>query len=259
MQHIPFRGSKLTQVLKESFVGKKSRTVMIACVAPNLSNCEHTLNTLRYADRVKERSPETGKPAVGNTKNLTQEENKPPSIKKAIDADPTGLSLPDQVESDKSYFDDFSSCETVDGNGADQPRDGQHSDVQLATEEECIQDVIDGELRQVSKDLIATHSASMVEMLNMVQEEASLVHTAGTQNGKIKEYIDGLEQCQARKLEIISNMRDSLTKYQEARDLIHREASAFSRTIDGKSVHDERIAPHKKIIYSEDEFEDLRD
>lgn len=60
MAHIPFRGSKLTQVLKESFVGKYSRSVMVACVAPNMNNCEHTLNTLRYADRVKERDPETG-------------------------------------------------------------------------------------------------------------------------------------------------------------------------------------------------------
>jgi len=60
MAHIPFRGSKLTQVLKESFVGENSCSVMIACVAPNLSNCEHTLNTLRYADRVKERNSEDG-------------------------------------------------------------------------------------------------------------------------------------------------------------------------------------------------------
>ena len=60
MKHIPFRGSKLTQVLKESFVGKKNRTVMVACCAPNTNNVEHTLNTLRYADRVKERDAATG-------------------------------------------------------------------------------------------------------------------------------------------------------------------------------------------------------
>jgi hypothetical protein len=48
-------------VLKESFVGKNSRTVMVSCVAPNMKNCDHTLNTLRYADRVKERNPLTGK------------------------------------------------------------------------------------------------------------------------------------------------------------------------------------------------------
>jgi hypothetical protein len=49
----PFRGSKLTQVLKDSFVGD-SRTVMIATISPSSSNAEHTLNTLRYAYRVKE-------------------------------------------------------------------------------------------------------------------------------------------------------------------------------------------------------------
>lgn len=48
-------------MLKESFVGKNSRTVMVSCVAPNMKNCDHTLNTLRYADRVKERDPQTGK------------------------------------------------------------------------------------------------------------------------------------------------------------------------------------------------------
>ncbi|XP_021662799.2 kinesin-like protein KIN-13B isoform X2 [Hevea brasiliensis] len=50
--HIPFRGSKLTEVLRDSFVGN-SRTVMISCISPSSGSCEHTLNTLRYADRVK--------------------------------------------------------------------------------------------------------------------------------------------------------------------------------------------------------------
>ncbi|CAB9502396.1 Kinesin-like protein KIF2A [Seminavis robusta] len=60
MTHVPFRGSKLTQVLKESFVGENSRCLMIACIAPDMESCEQTLNTLRYADRVKERNAGTG-------------------------------------------------------------------------------------------------------------------------------------------------------------------------------------------------------
>ncbi|CAH0562180.1 unnamed protein product [Brassicogethes aeneus] len=52
--HLPFRVSKLTQVLRDSFVGNNSRTCMIAMISPGVNSCEHSLNTLRYADRVKE-------------------------------------------------------------------------------------------------------------------------------------------------------------------------------------------------------------
>jgi len=41
-------------VLKDSFQGNKCKTVMVANIAPTFSCWEHTLNTLRYADRVKE-------------------------------------------------------------------------------------------------------------------------------------------------------------------------------------------------------------
>lgn len=54
LDHTPFRGSKLTQVLKDSFVGANCRTVMIANVSPCSGAVEHSLNTLRYAYRVKE-------------------------------------------------------------------------------------------------------------------------------------------------------------------------------------------------------------
>ena len=53
--HVPYRASKLTLVLKDSFTRQKSKTVMIAAVSPAASSADHTINTLRYADRIKER------------------------------------------------------------------------------------------------------------------------------------------------------------------------------------------------------------
>ena len=67
--HLPFRASKLTQVLRDSFVGEKARTCMIAMIGPSMSSCEHTLNTLRYADRVKELTV-----GEGNGMGLTEDE-----------------------------------------------------------------------------------------------------------------------------------------------------------------------------------------
>ncbi|KAK6188947.1 hypothetical protein SNE40_005018 [Patella caerulea] len=64
--HTPFRASKLTQVLRDSFIKEGSRTCMIAMISPGMSCVENTLNTLRYADRVKELGPGgkvEGKPA----------------------------------------------------------------------------------------------------------------------------------------------------------------------------------------------------
>ncbi|KAF7456519.1 kinesin-like protein [Cryptosporidium felis] len=51
--HVPFRQSELTKVLKDVFVGN-AHSVMIANIGPCYSCSEQTLNTLRYAHRVKE-------------------------------------------------------------------------------------------------------------------------------------------------------------------------------------------------------------
>ena len=54
--HVPFRASKLTHVLRDSFVSKsdKSRIIMISCINPSYISSNHTKNTLRYSDRLKE-------------------------------------------------------------------------------------------------------------------------------------------------------------------------------------------------------------
>ena len=56
--HVPFRASKLTLILRDSFVNKSNtgKVVMIACVSPGSSSSDHSLNTLRYADRLKDQT-----------------------------------------------------------------------------------------------------------------------------------------------------------------------------------------------------------
>lgn len=51
--HIPYRDSKLTRLLKFS-LGGNCKTVMIVCISPLSQHYDETLNTLKYANRAKE-------------------------------------------------------------------------------------------------------------------------------------------------------------------------------------------------------------
>ncbi|XP_009700308.1 PREDICTED: kinesin-like protein KIF18A [Cariama cristata] len=52
-QHIPYRNSKLTRLLKDS-LGGNCRTIMIATVSPSSMFYDDTYNTLKYANRAKD-------------------------------------------------------------------------------------------------------------------------------------------------------------------------------------------------------------
>ena len=56
--HVPFRNSKLTLVLRDSFLGKANlcKIIMISCISPSNHSANHTINTLRYSDRLKEKT-----------------------------------------------------------------------------------------------------------------------------------------------------------------------------------------------------------
>ena len=58
-QHVPFRNSKLTLVLRDSFLGKADlcKIIMISCISPSNHSSNHTINTLRYSMRLKEKIP----------------------------------------------------------------------------------------------------------------------------------------------------------------------------------------------------------
>jgi len=65
--HVPFRGSKLTQLLRDSFTSPGAATVMISTIGPGNVAAYHSLNTLRYAHRLKAlgKGGRGGMPTVG--------------------------------------------------------------------------------------------------------------------------------------------------------------------------------------------------
>ena len=78
--HVPFRASKLTHVLRDSFVSKsdKSKIIMISCVSPTYTSANHTLNTLRYSDRLKEQTKQHfggNYNNVNNARGINQNQN----------------------------------------------------------------------------------------------------------------------------------------------------------------------------------------
>ncbi|KAL3666450.1 hypothetical protein V7S43_008698 [Phytophthora oleae] len=50
--HVPYRSSKLTRLLRDA-LGGNSVTLFIACISPEITNCNETLCTLQYANRAR--------------------------------------------------------------------------------------------------------------------------------------------------------------------------------------------------------------
>jgi hypothetical protein len=97
--HVPFRGSVLTEVLRDSFLGN-SRTTMIATISPTSTHCENTINTLRYTQRVKD----LGGAAGGGQKEM---------VNKAAGGEPKGKKKSEKQPMKPEWIDDF----TEEGNG----------------------------------------------------------------------------------------------------------------------------------------------
>lgn len=103
-KHVPFRQSKLTMVLRDSFIGgkKKNHVIMIACIAPDQSSSDHTLNTLRYAERLKYNSDDQTVEKYMNAKRVYRKSPET-SFQKIVSDD----NLDDDNEDDDVKYEDF--------------------------------------------------------------------------------------------------------------------------------------------------------
>ncbi|KAJ6264604.1 Kinesin-4 [Drechslerella dactyloides] len=69
--HIPYRDSKLTRLLKFS-LGGNCKTVMIVCVSPSSHHYDETHNTLKYADRAKKIKTKVSRNMINVNRHVSQ-------------------------------------------------------------------------------------------------------------------------------------------------------------------------------------------
>ncbi|RLO04194.1 hypothetical protein DYB28_015654, partial [Aphanomyces astaci] len=156
--HIPFRASKLTQVLKDSFVNTKARTVMIAAVSPCVSSADHTINTLRYADRVKEKQVSDDIADVSQDSD-TKVDSSSISPGTSPDKPPTGNSLADLMSQ--------AVCRNIAGMAAkdsdESPEEGRPTMDKVQT------------LYEEQENLLSSHMSAIQENAQLLTEEGMLL------------------------------------------------------------------------------------
>jgi len=190
LDHTPFRGSKLTQVLKDSFLGKNCMTLMIANISPSSGSVEHTLNTLRYAYRVKELrgSRRTSKSQV----EISEESALSSSASSSVQA-VGGMS--------------FSPL------GAEAPRlISSKLDVQQLARDH---DDLIAKILAEEEELIGTHRKTLEVLGQMLSEEKIQVNLIDQPGSDVDVYVSYMDENLRQKEEMIKGMRMRLDRFKQ--------------------------------------------
>lgn len=242
-QHVPFRASKLTHVLRDSFVSKsdKSRIIMISCVAPSYSSANHSINTLRYSDRLKEQTKSHGvvannnrgmnkpsgggqvysKPSVqGNKGNLNQ-------IRQVDDINMNIVNFKEVTQKNEVNFNDRMEIDETPNKGDkkgeeddwDYLRKTANREGKMLSEDFIKYHQLTDKLVEDEDDIMNTHMGIIKEDAKMLTEEGDLISNIkgiGKETDfKMDEYITGLERIINRKLFIYGNLKKKLDMYKQ--------------------------------------------
>ncbi|XP_057472720.1 kinesin-like protein KIN-13B [Actinidia eriantha] len=228
--HIPFRGSKLTEVLRDSFVGD-SRTVMISCISPNAGSCEHTLNTLRYADRVKSLSKgnNSKKDVLSSTLNL-KESTTMPSSGSTLEDD-IADSWPENVDREEfdvseefqepekplwkkngkveAYTISNSEDKVRRSNGQTKWKDPPKFDAKNSHSDDDLNALLKEE-----EDLVNAHRKQVEETMDIVKEEMNLLVEADQPGNQLDDYVSRLNAILSQKAAGILQLQNRLAHFQ---------------------------------------------
>ncbi|CAI5667584.1 kinesin-like protein KIF2A isoform X1 [Oreochromis niloticus] len=213
--HTPFRASKLTQVLRDSFIGENSRTCMIATISPGMASCENTLNTLRYANRVKEFgiSP-SDIPFSQSGGGGGRSELSPTYEVKELTVDPAAA----MMESHQGgHITQLEVLEAQWGVGSSPQRDDlkllceqneEEVSPQLFTFHEAVSQLVEME-EQVLED----HRAVFQESIRCLEDEKVLLEMTEEVDYDVESYATQLEQILDQKIDILTELRDKVKSF----------------------------------------------
>ncbi|KAJ7003117.1 hypothetical protein NC653_008376 [Populus alba x Populus x berolinensis] len=229
--------ASLTEVLRDSFVGN-SRTVMISCISPSSGSCEHTLNTLRYADRVKSLSKgnTSKKDVLSSTLNLKESTTVPLSsvlpVASAYEDDANDA----WAEQDERDDFDASEEESYEQEKPIWKENGKLEPYNLSISEDKIQkpngqtkwrDMPKSNLKnshsdndlnallQEEEDLVNAHRKQVEETMNIVREEMNLLVEADQPGNQLDGYVTRLNAILSQKAAGILQLQNRLAHFQK--------------------------------------------
>ena len=228
-KHVPFRGSTLTSVLKDSFIGN-CRTVMCANVSPGTSSCEHTMNTLRYANRVKQlkgadkdrddkynaymphqsdaraAAPVVGQRQAGNARITPVHVG---GVQNQNDNSNMGWAHQDQRRRSKDEG-------AISGGGPPANMMGDVEEEELArSKDQLAYEELVGNILEEEDDVVACHRQQIEDNMALVQEEMGLLTQVEMPGGSVESYVVSLDRVLERKMEAVNKLRTRLHEFQQ--------------------------------------------